>query len=60
MDMRNAVKRRRVSLVAIIAVAGVVSMSACTSGQEAPASGDGGTTDGTITIAFLQKQGDQQ
>lgn len=61
MQFRIAVKRRRIGIAAVVAIAGVISMSACTSGQNTPsAGGDAGTTDGKITIAFLQKQGDQQ
>lgn len=62
MDIRNAMKRRRVGLVAFVAVAAVISLSACTTGQETATSGGGSDepTDGKLTIAFLQKQGDQQ
>lgn len=59
--MNNAVKRRRAGMVAVAAVASIIALAGCTSGQEAPAAGgSGGTSDGKLTIAFLQKQGDQQ
>jgi len=58
--MTNAVKRRRIGLLAVVAVASMMTLAACTSGQEAPAAGGSGPTDGKLTIAFLQKQGDQQ
>ena len=41
----------------------VVALSACTSGMETTTSSDApaaGPSDGPLTIAFLQKQGDQQ
>jgi L-arabinose transport system substrate-binding protein len=38
----------------------LLAMTACSSGQETPAPGGGGADDGEITIALLQKQGDQQ
>ncbi|MEA9985780.1 substrate-binding domain-containing protein [Subtercola sp. RTI3] len=54
--------RRRVGVVAIVAMAGLLSLSACTSGQEtATGVGTAAATSGKpLTIAFLQKQGDQQ
>ncbi len=51
---------RRVATVAIAAAA-VITLAACTSGAETGTGGGAtGPTDGPITIAFLQKQGDQQ
>jgi L-arabinose transport system substrate-binding protein len=52
---------RRRALIGV-ALAGLFTLSACSSGMEtdSPAAGDSGPTDGPVTIAFLQKQGDQQ
>lgn len=52
-------RARRGLAIAAVAVT-LVALSACTSGQEAPTGGGGSNDDGVITIAFLQKQGDQQ
>jgi L-arabinose transport system substrate-binding protein len=59
MDMRNALKRRRLGL-AVVAAVGLISLSACTTGMETSNGTNGGPKDGKLTIAFLQKQGDQQ
>jgi len=61
MTNRIATRSQRRSLVLGAALAGLLSLTACTSGQEAgPAAEGSGPTDGPVTIAFLQKQGDQQ
>lgn len=53
--------RRRGVLVATTTVAALFALSACTSGQETATPNEGSSTkDGELTIAFLQKQGDQQ
>jgi L-arabinose transport system substrate-binding protein len=63
MRTRSAMTRPRLGAV-VLATLVLLGTSACTSGMETPsggASGGGGeTVDGPITIAFLQKQGDQQ
>ncbi|HEY9365909.1 MAG TPA: substrate-binding domain-containing protein [Agromyces sp.] len=51
---------RKLALVASIAAAGLLALSACSSGQEVTAGEQSGPKDGPLTIAFLQKQGDQQ
>jgi L-arabinose transport system substrate-binding protein len=54
--------RRSVLAAGAVAVA-LVSLTACTSGMETSGNAGaaaGGKSDGTLTIAFLQKQGDQQ
>lgn len=51
---------RKLALVASIAAAGLLALSACSSGQEVAAGEQSGPKDGPLTIAFLQKQGDQQ
>lgn len=54
----------RAATAAGIAAVALVALSACTSGMESSGSGStpaaGGTNDGPLTIALLQKQGDQQ
>ncbi|WP_291039061.1 substrate-binding domain-containing protein [Herbiconiux sp.] len=54
---------KRVAAASVAAVA-LVALSACTSGMETGTSSSdsaaSGPTDGPLTIAFLQKQGDQQ
>lgn len=52
--------RKALAAVAMACVA--LGSAACSSGQgsDAAPSGDGGTKDGKLTIALLQKQGDQQ
>lgn len=54
---------RRYAAAGVAAVA-LVALSACSSGMETASpsddAGSGGTTDGALTIALLQKQGDQQ
>ncbi|UNK70333.1 substrate-binding domain-containing protein [Microbacterium sp. H1-D42] len=53
---------RHIATAGVAAIA-LVALSACSSGMEEPAGDDGpaaGPKDGPITIAFLQKQGDQQ
>ncbi|MDN4482260.1 substrate-binding domain-containing protein [Demequina lignilytica] len=56
--------RRRGVAVAALATSAALALAACTSGQATPASSNDGTAaaggDGALTIAFLQKQGDQQ
>jgi len=44
------------------AVLALAALTACSSGMETaePAAGGGGTSDGPLTIALIQKQGDQQ
>jgi len=60
MKITSAMKRRRFT-VAVVATVAVLGLSACTSGLETTENGGSGeTVDGKITIAFLQKQGDQQ
>ena len=51
---------RKLALIASIAAAGLLALSACSSGQEVAAGEQSGPKDGPLTIAFLQKQGDQQ
>ena len=51
---------RKLALIASIAAAGLLALSACSSGQEVTAGEQSGPKDGPLTIAFLQKQGDQQ
>ena len=51
---------RKLALVASIAAVGLLALSACSSGQEVAAGEQSGPKDGPLTIAFLQKQGDQQ
>ncbi len=46
--------------VAAAALAALVTASACSSGKETPAEAGGQKKSGTIKIAYLQKQGDQQ
>jgi L-arabinose transport system substrate-binding protein len=61
MTIRSTKGARRRGLITGVVLAGLLSLSACTSGQEAAPAGEGsGPTDGPVTIAFLQKQGDQQ
>lgn len=45
-----------------VAVLALAALTACSSGMETaePAAGGGGTSDGPLTIALIQKQGDQQ
>lgn len=60
MKITSAMKRRRFT-VAVVATVAVLGLSACTTGLETTENGGTGeTVDGKITIAFLQKQGDQQ
>ena len=59
--MTHAVKRRGAGLVAVAAVASIIALAGCTSGLETENTGGSGeTSSGKLTIAFLQKQGDQQ
>ena len=59
--MTPAVKRRGAGLVAVTAVASIIALAGCTSGLETEGTGSSGeTSSGKLTIAFLQKQGDQQ
>ncbi|MBM7832208.1 L-arabinose transport system substrate-binding protein [Agromyces cerinus] len=51
---------RKLALVAGIAAVGLLALSACSSGQEVASGEQSGPKDGPLTIAFLQKQGDQQ
>lgn len=60
---RSTAGRRRRALAAAGALAALVALSACSSGMEEAGSGGGassGPKDGPLTIAYLQKQGDQQ
>ena len=58
---RSAMGSRRRGFALALAITAVVTLSACTSGmEEAPAGEAAGPTDGPLTIAYLQKQGDQQ
>ena len=62
MNRTTAGRRRRVLATAAAAVA-LVALSACSSGMETADPGAGasaGPKDGPLTIAYLQKQGDQQ
>lgn len=54
--------RRRRTLAAVTLTSLALVAAACSSGQgsDSTTSGDGGTKDGRLTIAVLQKQGDQQ
>lgn len=62
--MKNMTHRRGRTLLVAGATVGMLALAACSSGQEptggASASATGGAKDGPLTIAFLQKQGDQQ
>jgi len=61
MNRITALGSRRRVLVAALALTAVVSLSACSSGMETADPGEAaGPTDGPLTIAYLQKQGDQQ
>ncbi|MCW2741267.1 MAG: sugar transporter substrate-binding protein [Blastococcus sp.] len=55
----SAIRSGRVRSYAAVAVA-AIALTACSSGKETADSGSGGSDDGTIRIAYLQKQGDQQ
>ncbi len=52
--------RRPVGAVMAIGVAVALSLSACSSGKETSSAGSGKKVTGKISIAYLQKQGDQQ
>ena len=63
--MKSITARRPWQRVAAasLAAAALLALSACTSGMESTSSGSeapAGGSDGSLTIAFLQKQGDQQ
>ena len=52
---------RRGTLAGAVALTALIALSACSSGMETAALGEAaGPTDGPLTIAYLQKQGDQQ
>ncbi|MET4638359.1 substrate-binding domain-containing protein [Mycetocola sp. 2940] len=53
---------RKASTAAVLAAFAVVALSACTTGMETGSSNEpaSGPKEGALTIAFLQKQGDQQ
>ena len=52
---------RRGTLAGAVALTALIALSACSSGMETAAPGEAaGPTDGPLTIAYLQKQGDQQ
>ena len=60
MRLHSAVKSRRRVLALGIAVTAIVGLSACSSGMETTAGEAAGPKEGKLTIAYLQKQGDQQ
>jgi L-arabinose transport system substrate-binding protein len=61
MNIRQAMGTRRRVLALAVAVTAIVGLSACSSGMEtAPEAGSSGPKTGKLTIAYLQKQGDQQ
>lgn len=53
---------RRATIAAVVATFAVVALSACTTGMETGSTNEpaSGPKEGALTIAFLQKQGDQQ
>ena len=52
---------RKRAIVAALALTAAVSLSACSSGMETADPGEAaGPKSGPLTIAYLQKQGDQQ
>jgi L-arabinose transport system substrate-binding protein len=60
--MRSA-RTRKSSTIGMTVVLTLVAVTGCSTGKAKTAAGDGGsaaTKSGTITIAYLQKQGDQQ
>ena len=60
--MTNPKMRASWSRAAVVSMAAfaLVALSACSSGQETASPAPEGADDGQLTIAFLQKQGDQQ
>jgi L-arabinose transport system substrate-binding protein len=52
--------RRTVGAVTAIGVAVALTLTACSSGKESSSAGSGKKVSGKISIAYLQKQGDQQ
>ncbi|MEW5630202.1 MULTISPECIES: substrate-binding domain-containing protein [Streptomyces] len=53
---------RRPMTAAVLGLASVLALTACSSGQQAAGSGDADVAkvDGTISLTYLQKQGDQE
>ena len=60
MRLHSAVKSRRRALALAVAVTAIVGLSACSSGMETTTGDAAGPKEGKLTIAYLQKQGDQQ
>ncbi|RLP76868.1 sugar ABC transporter substrate-binding protein [Mycetocola tolaasinivorans] len=60
--MLNRTHGRSRTALALAGAGLLLGLTACSSGMDAPTEGaaGGGTKDGPITIAYLQKQGDQQ
>jgi L-arabinose transport system substrate-binding protein len=53
-------RRTRCGMAVVAGVAVALSLAACSSGKGTTTSGTGGKVTGKVTIAYLQKQGDQQ